>query len=48
MDYYVVISPIILLFVLIIPEQISIITIAKSLLTGGTLSGGGHLWYIPY
>lgn len=48
MDYYVVISPIILLFVLIIPEQISIITIAKSLLTCGTLSGGGHLWYIPY
>lgn len=47
-DYYVVISPIILLFVLFIPEQISIITIAKSLLTCGTLSGGGHLWYIPY
>ena len=47
-DYYVVISSIILLFVLIIPEQISIITIAKSLLTCGTLSGGGHLWYIPY
>lgn len=47
-DYYVVIIPIILLFVLIIPEQISVISIAKSLLTCGTLSGGEHLWYIPY
>jgi peptidoglycan/LPS O-acetylase OafA/YrhL len=47
-DYYVVIIPVIFLILLIIPEQISIITIAKSLLTCGTLSGGGHLWYIPY
>lgn len=47
-DYYVVIIPIILLFMLFVPEQLSIITTIKVLLTYGTLNGGGHLWYIPY
>lgn len=47
-DYYVVIIPIILLFMLFVPEQLSIITTIKVLLTYGTLNDGGHLWYIPY
>ncbi len=47
-DYYVVIIPVILLFIVFIPEQLSIITTIKVLLTYGTLQGGGHLWYIPY
>lgn len=47
-DYYVVIIPVILLFIVFIPEQLSILTILKVLLTHGTINGGGHLWYIPY
>lgn len=47
-DYYVVIIPVILLFMIFIPEQLSIITTIKVLLAYGTLNGGGHLWYIPY
>lgn len=47
-DYYVVIIPVILLFMVFIPEQLSIITIKNVLLTYGTLNGGEHLWYIPY
>lgn len=47
-DYYVVVIPVILLFIVFIPEQLSIMTMIKVLLTSGTLRGGGHLWYIPY
>lgn len=46
-DYYVVVIPVILLFIAF-SEKLSIITIVKVLLTYGTLDGGGHLWYIPY
>jgi peptidoglycan/LPS O-acetylase OafA/YrhL len=34
--------------VVFIPEQLSIITTVKVLLTYGRLNGGEHLWYIPY
>lgn len=47
-DYYVVIIPVILLFMLFIPEYFSITTTIKVLLAYETLAGGGHLWYIPY
>lgn len=47
-DYYVVIIPVILLFTVFIPEQLSKITTLKVLITYGTLPGGEHLWYIPY
>lgn len=47
-DYYVVIIPVLILFFAVIPEQLSPITAVKVLLTNDTLSGGGHLWYIPY
>ncbi len=47
-DYYVVIIPIILMFLLVFPEKLSIVLIVKVLLTCGKLEGGGHLWYIPY
>ena len=47
-DYYVVVIPVILLQIVFTPEQISIKTIINVLITYRTLSGGGHLWYIPY
>lgn len=47
-DYYVVIIPVILLFIIFIPEQISIVTTINVLLTYRTLNGGRHLWYIAY
>ncbi len=47
-DYYLVIISIIILFLIFVPEQLSIVLIIKAFLTYGTLNGGGHLWYIPY
>ncbi len=47
-DYYVVIIPVIILFIIFIPEQLSKMTTVRVLLTYGTLNGGEHLWYIPY
>lgn len=47
-DYYVVVVTIILVFAAFLPKELSIIEVLKVLLTIDTLSGGGHLWYIPY
>lgn len=47
-DYYVVVIAVILVQVIFCPEELSLLTMMKALLTYGTLSGGGHLWYIPY
>ena len=46
-DYYIVVICAIVLQVIITPESISLLDIAKALLTYGTLNGGEHLWYIP-
>lgn len=48
LDYYIVLIPIILLQFFFTKEDLSVSLIIKSLLTVGTLHGGGHLWYIPY
>lgn len=47
-DYYVVVISVMLLFAVFAPEEVSLTTAVKVLLTYGTLNGGGHLWYISY
>lgn len=47
-DYYLVILAAILLLFFFARKELSGSAVIKSLLTYGTLPGGGHLWYIPY
>ena len=48
LDYYVVVLTVAAFQFIFMPEEITLLQFAKSILTVGTLSGGGHLWYIPY
>lgn len=47
-DYYVVIILVIGIQLIVVPSEVSLFQIAKSIVLYGTLSGGEHLWYIPY
>lgn len=47
-DYYLVIIPVIIALFLFSRENISYTKAFEALLTYGTISGGKHLWYIPY
>ena len=47
-DYYIVILTVSLLQFILLPEEITLVVFAKSLIAFGTLGGGTHLWYIPY
>lgn len=47
-DYYVVVVFVMLVFVVFLPEERSTVSFIRALLLSGRLSGGEHLWYIPY
>ena len=47
-DYYIVIVGAIIIQLVLFPDEISMFKIAGALITFGRLSGGAHLWYIPY
>jgi len=47
-DYYIVMVPVLVLYTFFTPDGLSIKTILGVLLTKDRLTGGGHLWYIPY
>ncbi len=47
-DYYIVIIPVIIAFFIFYRQNISYISAFKILITFCTISGGEHLWYIPY
>lgn len=47
-DYYVVVIVAFLMLAVFFSEKVSIFTLIKVLLLYGNLSGGEHLWYIPY
>ena len=47
-EYYIVVVTVIVIQLIIVPQEITTTKIIYALLTYGTLSGGEHLWYIPY
>ncbi len=46
--YYLWIAIVILIYIFLSPETLSVNRIVSSLFCSGTLVGQGHLWYIPY
>lgn len=47
-DYYIVVLTASLLQFIFLPQKITLFRFAKAFFLYGTLSGGEHLWYIPY